>query len=175
MAVQNEYINGEQGWFCVYAWGKTSKTVRHLCQNQSMTALRTYFTWIIGPLLLVWRTATLTVIHKIRVKNSFSDISSLVNTTRPAAGGQQRYWSIFCCLLCHGCQRGGTWAELCCLSWAYKEYWLECKHVHACLRAHTHRQSHIKQICTHKLEKSESVDRYIGYSETERHVGKGWC
>lgn len=48
--------------------------------------------------------------------------------------------------------------------------------VNTCMHAsvhHTHRQSHIKQICTHKLEKSESVDRYIGYSETERHVGKG--
>lgn len=46
-------------------------------------------------------------------------MKSSVNATRPAAGGPQWHWSIFRCLLRHGCQRGGTWAELCCLSWIY--------------------------------------------------------
>lgn len=32
-----------------------------------------------------------TVMHKIRVKNTFSDIRSSVNASHPAAGGQQRY------------------------------------------------------------------------------------
>lgn len=32
-----------------------------------------------------------TVIHKVQMKHGFSDISSLANTTRPAAGGQQHY------------------------------------------------------------------------------------
>lgn len=46
--------------------------------------------------------------HKIRVKTTFSDIISSANWTGPAAGGQQRTRAMFCCLLCHGCQREGT-------------------------------------------------------------------
>lgn len=144
-----------------------------------MTPLRVYFAWITGSLLLVCRTVTHTVVHKVRVKNSFSDISSLVDTTRPAAGGQQWCWSIFCCLLCHGCQGGRTWAEWCCLSWAYKEYWLECKHMHACLRAHTrmhtHRKRHKKAAHTSWRRRKVLTDSHMGNKWTERlqgHVGK---
>lgn len=65
--------------------------------------------WLTGPRSLVSRTKKEKKERRRWGGNSFSDISSLVNTTCPAAAG---HWSIFRCLLGHGRREGRSGSRI---------------------------------------------------------------